>query len=143
MNYVASAGGSAGNGRAGVYLILDDPFAAKEGASFSQGRGAQFFGKSADFAEHILNTDDVVPNTEVPLPLCYCYDVTGAAERKAFPPPDKTGDFVYDLILGSLKYHQWPMGWLARHYETRLDAKGQLILPSHADKPRGGVEKVA
>ena len=55
--YVASAGGTAGDGRAAVRLTLADPFAAKDGASFSDGRGAQFFGRDADFAEHILNTD--------------------------------------------------------------------------------------
>jgi len=33
------------------------------GASVNGGRGAQFFGRSADFAEHYLNTDDIVPNT--------------------------------------------------------------------------------
>ena len=35
------------------------------------------------------------------------------------------------------------MGYLARHYETQLDAQGRLVLPSHADKPRGVVVKVA
>ena len=137
--YVASAGGTK---RAAVQLTLADPFAAKEGTSFRAGRGAQFFGRDADFAEHILNTDDVVPNTEVPLPLCYCLDVTGAKERSTFPPPEKTGDLVYDLIVKSLGYHSWPMGYLARHYETRLDAKGRLLLPSHTDMPRGAVVKV-
>ena len=99
--YVASAG-SDKKQRAAVRLTLADPFAAKEGTSFQAGRGAQYFGRDADFAEHILNTDDIVPNTEVPLPLCYCLDVTGAKERKSFPPPDKTGDLVYDFIVGSL-----------------------------------------
>ena len=84
-----------------------------------------------------------MPNTEVPLPLCYCLDVTGAKERKSFPPPDKTGDLVYDLIVGSLGGHSWPMGYLARHYETKLGAKGQLLLPSHEEMPRGAVVRVA
>lgn len=139
--YTDAAGGTAGAGRAFVQLTLADPFAAKEGASFPKGRGAQFFGRSADFAEHILNTDDIVPNTEVPLPLCFCLDVTSSAERRAFPPPEKTGDLLYDLILKSLGYHSWPMGYVARHYETRVDGKGQLVLPSHADRPRGAVVK--
>ena len=140
--YVAAAAvASAGYSRAAVRLTLADPFAARDGASFQSGRGAQFFGKDADFAEHYLNTDDIVPNTAVPLPLCYCYDVTGSAERKSFPPPDKTGDVVYDFILKSLGYHSWPMGYLARHYETRVDG-GTLVWPSHQEKPRGAVEKV-
>ena len=113
------------------------------GHELQAGRGAQYFGKDADFAEHILNTDDIVPNTEVPLPLCYCLDVTGAKERKSFPPPDKTGDLVYDFIVGSLGGHSWPMGYLARHYETKLGAKGQLLMPSHEEMPRGTVVRVA
>ena len=28
-------------------------------------------------------------DTDVPLPLCTCYDVTGCVERKAFPPPGR------------------------------------------------------
>ena len=169
--YVASCVAAGGDKqRAAVRLTLADPFAAKEGASFQSGRGAQLFGRcaalplvrlprehkvrvptahhasahrDADFAEHYLNTDDIVPNTEAPLPLCACYDVTGCVERKAFPPPEKTGDFVYDLILKSLGYHSWPMGYVARHYQTTLDAEGKLVLPSHDDTPRGTVVKVA
>ena len=141
--YVASCVAAGGDKqRAAVRLTLADPFAAREGASFQSGRGAQLFGRDADYAEHYLNTDDIVPNTEVPLPLCACYDVTGCAERKAFPPPEKTGDFVYDLILKSLGYHSWPMGYVARHYQTTLDADGRLVWPSHADTPRGTVVKV-
>jgi hypothetical protein len=30
----------------------------------------------------------------VPLPYCYCYDVTGSAERRSFPPPDRSGQPV-------------------------------------------------
>lgn len=139
----AAAAGKDSGGRAAVRLTLADPFAAKDGASFKAGRGAQFFGKDADFAEHYLNTDDIVPNTAVPLPLCYCYDVTAALERKSFPPPDKTGDIVYDLILKSLGGHSWPMGYLARHYETELGEGGKLKWPSHGELPRGAVVKVA
>jgi len=140
--YVAAADSAAGKSRrAAVRLTLADPFAALDGASFSSGRGAQFFGKDADFSEHYLNTDDIVPNTAVPLPLCYCYDVTGSSERKSFPPPDATGDLVYDFILKSLGYHAWPMGYLARHYETRVE-NGRLVWPSHEENPRGAVEKV-
>jgi len=132
-----------GTERAAVRLTLADPFAARDGASFQAGRGAQFFGRDADFAEHYLNTDDIVPNTAVPLPLCYCYDVTASAERKNFPPPDKTGDIVYDLILKSLGYHSWPLGYVARHYETVLDKSGRPVWPTHSDLPRGAVVKVA
>ena len=36
-----------GNKRAAVRLTLADPFAAREGASFQSGRGAQLFGRDA------------------------------------------------------------------------------------------------
>lgn len=140
--YVLNAGGPPARTRAAVRLTLADPFSARDGANFRTGRGAQFFGKDADFAEHYLNTDDIVPNTEVPLPLCYCYDVTGCAERKAFPPPDRTGDLVYDIILRSLGGHSWPMGYFARHHETRLEDTGRIMWPTHTEKPRGAVERI-
>lgn len=129
--------------RASVRLSLADPFAAKLSDDKNSGRGAQFFGRSADFAEHILNRDDPVPNTEVPLSYCYVYDVTAAKERKTFPDPVKSGDGVQDFILQSLKYHNWPMEWYARHSETLIDDKGLVRLPSHDDLPRGTVVKVA
>ena len=138
--YVAARGGRA---RATVRLSLADPFAAALEASPNDGRGAQFFGRDADFAEHLLNRDDIVPNTNTPLPFCYCLDVTKTAERKTFPPPDPTGDPFDDLLLRSLGYHNWPLGYLARHYETVLDAKGRVVLPSHAELPRGAVVRVA
>ena len=138
--YVAARGGRA---RATVRLSLADPFAAALEASPNDGRGAQFFGRDADFAEHLLNRDDIVPNTNTPLPFCYCLDVTKTAERKTFPPPDPTGDPFDDLLLRSLGYHNWPLGYLARHYETVLDGKGRVVLPSHAELPRGAVVRVA
>ena len=57
----------------------------------------------ADFAEHFLNRDDIVPSTSTPLPLCYCYDVTGAAERASFPLPGG-GKYEppYELSLASI-----------------------------------------
>jgi len=104
--------------------------------------GARLFGRDADFAEHYLNTDDVVPSTNFPLPLCHCYDVTGSRERSAFPPPS-TGNWLSDLGLRLLGYHNWPIGYLARHYETKLDSNGKLIIPSHEELPRGRTVRVA
>ena len=63
-------------------------------------------------------------------------------ERSAFPPPD-TGNFLQDIGLRLLGFHNWPIGYLARHYETVLDAKGHPVLPSHEQLPRGTVKKVA
>jgi hypothetical protein len=131
-----------GRSRATVRLSLADPFAAKADAPPNAGRGAQYFGRSADFAEHILNTDDPVPNTDVPLPFCYVYDVTAAAERREFKPPEPTGDFLTDFVLSALGYHNWPLSWLAKHCETTV-VKGNVVIPSHEQLPRGQVVRVA
>ena len=142
--YVAAA---AGRTRASTRLTLCDPFCARAdevGAPWDNGldtSGAKLFGRDADFAEHYVNTDDVVPSTNFPLPLCYVYDVTGSSERSSFPPPD-TGNLFQDLGLRLLGYHNWPIGYLARHYVTQLDGNGAPVMPSHADKPRGTVLKV-
>jgi hypothetical protein len=142
--YVAAAGPQ----RATTQLTLCDPFCARAnevGAPWDDGRrttGARLFGKDADFAEHYVNTDDVVPSTNFPLPRCYCFDVTGSRERSAFPPPS-TGNLLQDLSLRLLGYHNWPIGYLARHYETRLGSDGAPVVPSHEVFPRGVVVKVA
>jgi len=141
--YVAAAGAT----RASTRLTLCDPFCARAdevGSPWDDGSGttgAKLFGRDADFAEHFLNSDDVVPSTNFALPQCYVYDVTGSKERSAFPPPD-TGNFLQDLGLRLLGYHNWPIGYLARHYETVLDANGEPAVPSHEQLPRGAVLKV-
>lgn len=87
--YVAAAGAK----RASTRLTLCDPFCARAdevGAPWDDGSattGARIFGRDADFAEHFLNSDDVVPSTNFALPLCYVYDVTGSKERLAFFTP--------------------------------------------------------
>jgi hypothetical protein len=101
---------AAGANRATTRLTLCDPFCARAdevGAPWDDGlrtSGARLFGKDADFAEHYLNSDDIVPSTNFALPLCYCYDVTGSSERAAFPPPS-TGNLLQDLGLRLLGYH--------------------------------------
>ena len=96
--------------RASTRLTLCDPFCARAdevGAPWDDGSrtsGARLFGRDADFAEHFLNSDDVVPSTNFPLPRCFIYDVTGAAERAQFPPPS-TGNLLQDLGLRLLGYH--------------------------------------
>ena len=141
--YVAAAGSK----RASTRLTLCDPFCARAdevGSPWDNGlstSGAKLFGKDADFAEHYLNSDDIVPSTNFALPLCFCLDVTGCAERKDFPPAN-TGNFLQDIGLRLLGYHNWPIGYVARHYETRLMADGAPEVPSHAEKPRGFVVRV-
>ena len=138
---------AAGSQRATTRLTLCDPFCARAdevGSPWDDGlrtSGAKLFGRDADFAEHYLNSDDIVPSTNFPLPLCYCYDVTGSAERSAFPPPS-TGNVFQDIGLRLLGYHNWPIGYVARHYETVLDEKGDVVVPSHDQLPRGMVFKV-
>lgn len=138
---------AAGSKRATTRLTLCDPFCARAdevGAPWDNGlrtSGARLFGRDADFAEHYLNSDDIVPSTNFPLPLCYVYDVTGSKERASFPPPN-TGNLLQDLGLRLLGYHNFPIGYLARHYETKLDAKGDPVVPSHAELPRGIVYRV-
>ena len=29
------------------------------------------------------------------------------------------------------------MGYMARHYETKIDSQGRLVVPSHDELPRG------
>lgn len=138
---------AAGSRRASTRLTLCDPFCARAdevGAPWDDGMrtsGARLFGRDADFAEHFLNSDDIVPSTNFPLPLCYVYDVTGSSERAAFPPPS-TGNLLQDLGLRLLGYHNWPIGYVARHHRTELDALGDPVVPSHATLPRGTVFKV-
>ena len=62
-----------------VRLTLLDPFTSRGvwGSTYGQDN----FGLDVDFAEQFLNTDDPVPITNDPLPLCSCVDVTGAVER--------------------------------------------------------------
>ena len=138
-SYVATAGPS----RAPVILSLTDPFTARADA-FGEPWGEKHYGEDADFAEHYVNTDDIVPSTSSPLPLCYCYDITKCSERKSFPLPGggPTGDALKDVGMKLLGYHNWPMGYMARHYETKLDGQGKVIIPSHKDKPRGAVVQV-
>ena len=82
--YVSTARAGAGGGdkqrngdaggdkqRAAVRLTLADPFAAREGASFQSGRGAQLFGRDADYN----------PN---PTPYPYPYPYPGRGSRSRY-----------------------------------------------------------
>ena len=141
-SYIEAAAGD--KQRASVHLSLTDPFTARSDRPLADGWGGRNFGASADFAEHYLNSDDIVPSSNEPLQNCYCWDVTGAAERSSFPLPGggSTGNPVLDAGMMLLGYHNWPMGYMARHYETALDAEGRVVLPSHENLPRGAVNFV-
>ena len=75
-------------GRATVLLSLTDPFTARS-IGVADPWGMRNFGRDADFAEQYLNTDDIAPSTNEPLPLCYCYDVTTAVSaHRSFCPAE-------------------------------------------------------
>ena len=103
-----------------VHLVLLDPFCGR--GILGPNYGRKNFGKHATTALQIMNTDDPVPTTNDPLPLCYCIDVTDAPERKDFVP--LPGDSM----------HSWPLAYFARHYGNNHDT---TVLP------RGKVEKVS
>lgn len=76
-----------------VQLTLLDPFTQR--GIFGWGYGNRNFGRTADYTEQFLNTDDPVPSTNAPLQYAVCYDVTGLR------PAD---------IFG----HDWPLVYYAR-----------------------------
>lgn len=76
-----------------VQLTLLDPF--QQRGIFGVGYGNRVFGKSADYAEQFLNTDDPVPSTNKPLKNTVCYDVTNLRP---------------ETIFG----HDWPLVYYAR-----------------------------
>ena len=83
-------------------LTLLDPFTAMglPGlANPSSAFGVDRFGRTADDAVCVLNTDDPVPSTNVPLRHCRNFDVTKAAARQRF------------ALLPGDSMHSWPCGW--------------------------------
>ena len=74
------------------------------------------FGRSADYCEAIINTDDPVPSTSVPLLHAANFDVTNAAVRSDFVP--LPGDSL----------HSWPAAWYGQ-FGSRLPAASGL--PAH------------
>ena len=88
-------------------LSLTDPFTARSDRPLADLWGMRNFGASADFAEQFLNSDDIAPSTNDPIPLCYVWDVTGAKERETFPLPGggSTGNALLDAGMMLLGYH--------------------------------------
>lgn len=83
-----------GKGKGHVHLTLLDPFCSK--GVIPNSSGVDNFGKSADYCEHYLNTDDPVPFTNTPLRQAVVYDVTSAKARANFTP------------LPNDNMHSWP-----------------------------------
>jgi hypothetical protein len=111
-----------------VRLTLLDPFTSR--GVMGSGYGSKNFGLHADYAEQYLNTDDPVPTTNDPLPLCACIDVTGAPERDGFVLPENES------------MHCWPLVYFARYgYEQTAPQVGQFMQHGKDGCPlRGSVE---
>jgi hypothetical protein len=77
-----------------IQLTLLDPFTQR--GIFDFGYGNRVFGKSADYAQQYLNTDDPVPSTNAPLDNTVCYDITDLRPE--------------DITFG----HDWPVAYYAR-----------------------------
>lgn len=96
-----------------VQLTLLDPFTQR--GIFDVGYGNRTFGKSADYVEQYLNTDDPVPSTNAPLDDTVCFDVTNLR------PDDVFG-------------HDWPLVYYAQSGKVGLVApekrlkRGTLIV---------------
>jgi len=78
--------------------------------------GERHFGRCADFAEAIINTDDPVPTTNTPLPHAFNYDVTASREE-------------------GIPGHEWPL-W---YYRNQLQPSWLNVRMRHSFLPRGAV----
>ena len=65
-----------------LQLTLLDPFQQKAVLGFKYGKDN--FGKGADYAQQLLNTDDPVPSTNDSLPYCATTDVTSLRPSEVF-----------------------------------------------------------
>jgi len=76
-----------------VQLTLLDPFLQR--GVIGVGYGTKTFGRSADYAQQYMNTDDPVPSTNDPCTNCACVDVTALRPKEIFG-------------------HDWPLVYYAR-----------------------------
>ena len=93
-----------------VQLTLLDPF--QQRGIFGVGYGNNEFGKSADYAQQYLNTDDPVPSTNKPLKNTVCYDVTNLRPESIFG-------------------HDWPLV-----YYARSDRCGKIEMANEANESK-------
>jgi len=84
---------------------------------FNFGWGSQNFGRCADFAEAIINTDDNVPGTNAPLRYAFNIDITG--------------------VTHDMNGHEWPV-W---YYLDTLNQMSLSMEATHFEMPRGAVAK--
>ncbi len=79
--------------------------------------GSQNFGRCADFAEGVINTDDPVPGTNLPLQQAFNIDVTGM-------PHEGEG-------------HEWPV----EYFIATMSGLSVSTDRKHFDMPRGAVAR--
>lgn len=107
---------------ASTHLTLLDPFTSK--GPFGYGWGLKNFGLGADVVEDYLNSDDPVPTTNDPVSNAFTLDVTSSQAKRSF-----VGD----------SYHSWPVAYLASHWTTEVDEKGDILEPASEKVPKGTV----
>ena len=128
----SSYAAAASPNRAHLHLTLCDAFTARGLAGLARPAtawGVRNFGRSADYCEALLNTDDPVPSTATPLRHAATFDLTDAAARRAFVP--LPGDSL----------HSWPAAWYGL-----VGARTRPERPYHGAgglPPRGAVVGVA
>ena len=71
--------------------------------------------------------DEWSQTTNEPLPLAYTFDVTNSLAKNEYRP--QVGDSM----------HSWPIVFLAQTWETVVDNKGNLIMPTAETEPKGEV----
>lgn len=113
---------STGYPRPTLQLTLLDPFTQR--GVLGPGYGSRNFGKSADYAQQFMNTDDPVPSTNEPCGGCAVWDVTGARER---------GEGGNGDIFG----HDWPLVYFSRYWKG-----GVGMVPEGERKGKGAVTKL-
>jgi hypothetical protein len=112
-----------------IRLTLLDPFTQR--GLFDGQYGLKLFGKSANYCEHILNSDDPVPSTNTPITQGYVYDITNAEVRNNFTP------FKGDNM------HSWPVAYCGLNWKTEVNSDGTLYHPVHTfSTARGAITMV-
>lgn len=112
-----------------VRLTLLDPFTQR--GLFGVKYGFKMFGKTADYCEQFMNTDDPVPSTNDPISQAYVYDITTSKARNSFTP------------LPGDNMHSWPVAYYGREWDSVVNPDGTLYQPLHdAEKQRGKVVKI-
>ena len=115
-------------------LTLCDPFTARGLPGLvrpATSHGVTEFGRDADVAVAVVNTDDAVPSTNTPLARCFNIDVTSAAAKTA----------EYTPLEGDEPGHAWPAAWFGMNSKAYADVFGAT---RHDDAmARGAVRRVA